>query len=156
MTRYLLAIICLGLFLCTSCVPQKDLIYLQDKGNSNDTIPSLVEQQKPYRVQINDILNIRINFWIICSLALIWNLIGVIAYFGQTFMSEEILSSLSKTEQNYFLNMPVWVTASFATAVFTGVFGAISLLLKKKPAVFLFLISIILILKFEIIFEFFI
>ena len=61
MTRYLLAIICLGLFLCTSCVPQKDLIYLQDKGNSNDTIPSLVEQQKPYRVQINDILNIRIK-----------------------------------------------------------------------------------------------
>jgi hypothetical protein len=90
-----------------------------------------------------------INFWIICSLALIWNLIGVIAYFGQTFMSEEILSSLSKTEQNYFLNMPVWVTASFATAVFTGVFGAISLLLKKKPAVFLFLISIILILTHQ-------
>jgi hypothetical protein len=66
-----------------------------------------------------------INFWIICSLALFWNLIGVIAYFGQTFMSEEIFSSLSKTEQNYFLNMPVWVTASFATAVFTGVFGAV-------------------------------
>ncbi|ARV08965.1 sugar transporter [Winogradskyella sp. PC-19] len=61
MTRYLLAVICLGLFLCTSCVPQKDLIYLQDKGNSNDSIPSLVEQQKPYRVQINDILNIRIK-----------------------------------------------------------------------------------------------
>ncbi|MDA8874582.1 polysaccharide biosynthesis/export family protein [Winogradskyella sp.] len=61
MTRYLLAIICLGLFLCTSCVPQKDLIYLQDKGNSNQVIPSLVEQQKPYRVQINDILNIRIK-----------------------------------------------------------------------------------------------
>jgi hypothetical protein len=90
-----------------------------------------------------------INFWIICSLALIWNLIGVFAYFGQTFMSEQILSSLSKTEQNYFLNMPVWVTASFATAVFTGVFGAISLLLKKKPAVFLFLISIILILTHQ-------
>ena len=47
--------------LCTSCIPQKDIIYLQDKGNTNDTIPSLVEQQKPYRVQINDILNIRIK-----------------------------------------------------------------------------------------------
>lgn len=77
-----------------------------------------------------------INFWIICSLALIWNLIVVIAYFGQTFMSEEIFSSLSKTEQNYFLNMPVWVTAAFAAAVFTGVSGAISLLLKKNPQFF--------------------
>lgn len=90
-----------------------------------------------------------INFWIICSLALIWNLIGVFAYFGQTFMSEEIFSSLSKTEQNYFLNMPVWVTAAFAAAVFTGVSGAISLLLKKKTAVFLFLISMILILTHQ-------
>ncbi|WP_188374956.1 polysaccharide biosynthesis/export family protein [Winogradskyella haliclonae] len=61
MTRYLLAILCLGLFFCTSCVPQRNTIYLQDKGNSNDTIPNLVEQQKPYRVQINDILNIRIK-----------------------------------------------------------------------------------------------
>ncbi|TCK68805.1 protein involved in gliding motility EpsA [Winogradskyella wandonensis] len=61
MIRYLLAICFLGLLFCTSCVPQKDIIYLQDKGNSNDTIPSLVEQQKPYRVQINDILNIRIK-----------------------------------------------------------------------------------------------
>lgn len=61
MMRYFVAIICLGLFLCTSCVPLKDLVYLQDKGNSNDTIPRLVEQQKPYRVQINDILNITIK-----------------------------------------------------------------------------------------------
>ena len=61
MIRYLLAICFLGLVICTSCVPQKDIIYLQDKGNTNDTIPSVVEQQKPYRVQINDILNIRIK-----------------------------------------------------------------------------------------------
>ncbi|MFD1064133.1 polysaccharide biosynthesis/export family protein [Winogradskyella litorisediminis] len=61
MMRYLLALFCLSLLLCTSCVPQKDLIYLQDKGNINDTIPSVIEQQKPYRVQINDILNIRIK-----------------------------------------------------------------------------------------------
>lgn len=61
MIRYLLVVFFLSLFLCTSCIPQKDVIYLQDKGNSNDTIPSLIEQQKPYRVQINDILNIRIK-----------------------------------------------------------------------------------------------
>lgn len=61
MTRCVLVLLCLGLVFCTSCVPQKDLIYLQDKGNTNDTIPSLVQQQKPYRVQINDILNITIK-----------------------------------------------------------------------------------------------
>lgn len=52
-----------GLFigvLLSSCIPHKDIVYLQDKGtDTNDN--SLVEQQKPYRVQINDILNIRVK-----------------------------------------------------------------------------------------------
>lgn len=90
-----------------------------------------------------------VNFLIISSIALVWNIIGVFAYFGQTFMSQKILLSLSKAEQNYFLNMPIWVTASFAAAVFSGLFGAVSLLFKKKRAVFLFLISIILILAHQ-------
>ena len=47
-----------------------------------------------------------INFYIISSLALIWNLIGVFAYLGQTFMEEQALSSLSKNEHYYFFNMP--------------------------------------------------
>ena len=84
-----------------------------------------------------------INFWILCCLALVWNLMGVLAYLGQTFMSPEILSTLPKPEQHYFSYMPVWVTAAFATAVFAGVFGSIALLLKKRVANILFLISLI-------------
>jgi len=61
MIRYLFAIVFLGLLFCTSCVPQKDLIYLQDKGTHASNLPKVIEQQKPYRVQINDILNIRIK-----------------------------------------------------------------------------------------------
>ena len=61
MTRYLLLLICFGLMLCTSCIPHKNTIYLQDKETSIDSIPQLVEQRQPYRVQINDILNIRIK-----------------------------------------------------------------------------------------------
>ena len=40
-----------------------------------------------------------VNFYIISSLALVWNLIGVFAYLGQTFMEEQALSSLSKDER---------------------------------------------------------
>ena len=61
MTKYLLYFFCLGLVFCTSCVPQKDLIYLQDKGTDSSNLPKVIEQQQPYRVQINDILNIRIK-----------------------------------------------------------------------------------------------
>ena len=54
-----------GLILCillsTSCIPHKDTIYLQNKNTAIDSTQVMVEQQKPYRVQINDILNIRIK-----------------------------------------------------------------------------------------------
>nr|WP_321222996.1 polysaccharide biosynthesis/export family protein [uncultured Psychroserpens sp.] len=53
-----------GLLLCvlsTSCIPHKDTIYLQNKSTAIDTTQVMVEQLKPYRVQINDILNIRIK-----------------------------------------------------------------------------------------------
>ncbi|WP_431135794.1 polysaccharide biosynthesis/export family protein [Psychroserpens mesophilus] len=53
-----------GLLLCvlsTSCIPHKDIIYLQEKDTPSDSTQVMVEQQKPYRIQINDILNIRIK-----------------------------------------------------------------------------------------------
>jgi polysaccharide export outer membrane protein len=53
-----------GLLLCvvaTSCIPQKDIVYLQNKNTTTDSTQVMVEQQKPYRVQINDILNIRLK-----------------------------------------------------------------------------------------------
>jgi polysaccharide export outer membrane protein len=46
--------------LFASCVPTKDLIYLQDKGNpKNEVVTS--SNQKPYRLQTNDILSITIK-----------------------------------------------------------------------------------------------
>jgi len=44
-----------------SCIPYKDTIYFQNKSKATDSTQVLVETQKPYRVQINDILNIRIK-----------------------------------------------------------------------------------------------
>jgi polysaccharide export outer membrane protein len=45
----------------TSCIPHKDTIYYQNKGTALDTTQLLVEQQKPYRVQINDVISIRVK-----------------------------------------------------------------------------------------------
>lgn len=46
--------------LFTSCVSTKDLIYLQDKGNKNSEVISS-SNQKPYRLQTNDLLSISIK-----------------------------------------------------------------------------------------------
>ena len=55
-----IAIIVVTAFI-TSCVPYKDTVYLQNKDTAMDTTQVLIEKQKPYRVQINDILNIRVK-----------------------------------------------------------------------------------------------
>ena len=44
-----------------SCIPNKDLIYLQDYGNKPDGIVINEFDAKPYRVQVNDIISINIK-----------------------------------------------------------------------------------------------
>lgn len=61
MKRYaVLFLLVLGLFF-TSCVPTKDLIYLQNKEKSEDKNGINPVVKKPYRLQTNDILNITIK-----------------------------------------------------------------------------------------------
>ncbi|MFL0352391.1 polysaccharide biosynthesis/export family protein [Xanthomarina sp. GH4-25] len=44
-----------------SCIPNKDLVYLQNLETATDSTQVITETQKPYRIQINDILNIRVK-----------------------------------------------------------------------------------------------
>lgn len=83
------------------------------------------------------------SFWIIAVLALLWNSTGVMAYLEQAYMTVDDLASLPEAEQAFYANMPAWVTASFAIAVFAGTLGCIGLLLRKKWASILFLLSLI-------------
>lgn len=46
--------------LFTSCVPTQDLIYLQNKGNA-DSNPINVVPTKPYRLQVNDVIQVTIK-----------------------------------------------------------------------------------------------
>jgi len=61
MNRILLLTGLLLCFLSTSCIPLKDIVYLQEKDTPTDSTQVMVEQLKPYRIQINDILNIRLK-----------------------------------------------------------------------------------------------
>ena len=82
-------------------------------------------------------------FWIIGILALLWNIMGVVAYLGQAFMTDEVLNKLPEADQEWYNNVPAWVTAAFAIAVFAGLIACIGLLLRKKWAVSLFVLSFI-------------
>ena len=61
MKRFLFVAIIVINSCLVSCIPYKDTLYLQNKSQATDSTQVVVEKQKPYRVQINDILNIRIK-----------------------------------------------------------------------------------------------
>ena len=82
-------------------------------------------------------------FWAIAIFATLWNLLGVLAYLGQVFMTDEALSALPEEQQELYSNVPSWATAAFAVAVWFGFLGSILLILKKGFAKTLFLISLI-------------
>lgn len=44
-----------------SCIPNKELVYLQNQETAMDSTQVITEKQNPYRIQINDILNIRVK-----------------------------------------------------------------------------------------------
>ena len=58
-------------------------------------------------------------------------------------MSEEAFQSLPNDMQLYIEIRPSWVTGSFALAVFTATIGNIGLILRKKWANLLLIISLI-------------
>ena len=81
-------------------------------------------------------------FWIVSVIALIWNGLGVMAYLGRAFATDEMIAALPEEQQAEFLvEYPAWYTAAFALAVFCGLLGCIALLIRKKWAHPLFVIS---------------
>jgi polysaccharide biosynthesis/export protein len=61
MNRIYVFLIYLSFLLTASCIPIKDLKYLQSDGNANNQSGITPIVSKPYRVQVNDILSIRIK-----------------------------------------------------------------------------------------------
>lgn len=82
-------------------------------------------------------------FWIIAVIALIWNAMGVMQYLGQAYSTESFKSQYTAEQLEVISNTPSWAIAAFAIAVFTGFLGSVLLLLKKKFAYTLFLLSLL-------------
>ena len=87
--------------------------------------------------------NVPARFWIIASVALLWNLLGVMAYLQQVTMTPESLAELPAAKQALLGTTPAWATAAFAISVFGGALGCIALLLRKSWAIALFALSLL-------------
>ena len=79
------------------------------------------------------------RYWLVAVLSFLWYAVGVFNYLAQAYMTDETLVSFPDEVQLYYTNLPAWVTAAFALAVFGGLLGSVGLFLRKKWASFLFL-----------------
>ena len=87
------------------------------------------------------------SFLIIGILALLWNIMGLFQFIMAAFMQDTMLETYGETytpqQMELFLNTPSWYYVVFGICTLTGVLGSIAVLLKKKIAVPLFLVSLV-------------
>ena len=86
----------------------------------------------------SDIASPPVWFWVISVVALLWYLIDTSAFFMRVFMTDEMIRAMPETQQHLYENIPLWVNV-----VFGGTFGSIGLLLRKKWALPLFVVSVL-------------
>ena len=91
-------------------------------------------------------------FWVISAAALVWNLMGLMAFAMHTMMTPEILATLPATDQANYAALPSWYTIVFGVAVIAATLGCIGLLLRKKWATILFMLSLAAVIIQQIVF----
>ncbi|PCJ36269.1 MAG: hypothetical protein COA75_08560 [Cellvibrionales bacterium] len=84
-----------------------------------------------------------ILFWVISIIAFLWYLMDMSAFFMRIFISEEALLAMSDNHRQQIQDTPLWVNCVFAFEVFGGTLGSVGLLLRKKWALALFVISLL-------------
>ena len=83
-------------------------------------------------------------FWLICILALLWNLMGIVAYLGSAFGGEAaIIEAYGEEGAKVMRSRPAWATAAFAIAVCGGTMGCLAMLSRKSWAKWLFILSLL-------------
>lgn len=90
-------------------------------------------------------------FWIIAVLALLWNLIGVYFWLYEYFlMTEEIRATLPPEQVEIMASAPSWSMYVYALAVFSGLLASVLLLMRKRLAVGVFMLSLIAVLILQL------
>ena len=75
-------------------------------------------------------------------LALLWNLLGLVMFVMQVTTSPETLAAMPAAQRAVVEATPPWLDAVFGVAVATGVLGALGLLLRRRWAVAMFVLSL--------------
>ncbi|HEX8064176.1 MAG TPA: hypothetical protein VF535_13300 [Allosphingosinicella sp.] len=73
-------------------------------------------------------------YWLLAALALLWEAVGCYAYLTQVSMDSAELARLPELQRDVWAAMPAWATGAYAVAVWSGLLGALGLLLRRSWA----------------------
>ena len=79
----------------------------------------------------------------VAIVALLWNLLGCMAYLADVMMSAESLANLTAEQQAMYAARPAWSVAATAIAVWFGSLGCVGLIMRKAWAMPLLLLSLL-------------
>jgi hypothetical protein len=82
-------------------------------------------------------------YWVVAILALLWMLFGVAAWCMDLMMDPAALARMPEAQQQLYAARPQWLFVVYGVAIFSGLLGAIGLLLRKRWATSMFLLSLI-------------
>ncbi|MDT8369238.1 MAG: hypothetical protein RQ745_08510 [Longimicrobiales bacterium] len=83
------------------------------------------------------------HLWIVGGLALLWNGFGAFDYLMTQTGNEAYLAQFSPEQLEFFTTFPYWVVSFWALAVWGAVLGSVLLLLRKRLAAPVFLVSFV-------------
>lgn len=78
----------------------------------------------------------------VAIVALLWNLLGCVAYLSDVTMSAEAVAQMSPEQQALFSSRPAWAVSATAIAVWGGALGCVGLFLRKRWALPLLVASL--------------
>ncbi len=82
-------------------------------------------------------------YWIVAALALVWMAFGVMAFIMDPLTDEAALAEMSEAQRELFLARPTWLFTVYGVSVFSGLAGAIGLLMRRGWAVTAFGLSLV-------------
>lgn len=94
---------------------------------------------------MNDMVGARAPGWFrpVALLGLAWNGIGVFMYLKKVGMFGDPLAGMGDAQRTLAQGVPAWVTFAFALAVFSGLLGALGLVLLRRWSAPLLIVSLL-------------
>ena len=93
---------------------------------------------------MNELIGAKAPGWfrLAALLGLAWNAIGVFMYLRKVGLFGDPMAGMGEAERALAASIPAWVTGAFAVAVFSGLIGALGLVLLKRWSNPLLLVSV--------------